>query len=144
MDNPFSFIGFFVLFFIAIVFALIKISGWDKLSKKYAYHAKFQGKLFRIVTAYVGIVRYRNSISIGISTHGLYLNPFPIFRLGYPPVLIPWREISHFEIKKGFLGIGHYYLLHIGSPKLTTVTLPPRLFKAFPGIVEHLSNRNNL
>ena len=144
MEELFSFLIFLVIGLIVIGFLVIKTSGWDKLAKKYAYRKKFKGRLFRVITAYVGMVTYRNTIGVGVSTLGLYLNPFPFFRVGYPPVLIPWSEVSDFKIKQGFLGVGQKYVLQIGSPKLTTVTLPSRVFQGFPGIIEYLSNQNNL
>ena len=142
MDGPFfSFIGIFIAILAVNLFLFLKLSGWDKLARKYGYHQKFQGKIFRMTTAYIGALRYRNCISVGVSPQGLYLSPFVLFRLGHPPIFVPWGEVSHFEEKQGVFGIGKYYALDIGFPKIRTVKLSPRVFRDFSGLVDHLLNR---
>ena len=37
---------------------------------------------------------YNNCLTIGVDTAGLYLSPLFFFRIGHPPLFIPWTEIS--------------------------------------------------
>ncbi len=138
---PFSsFIALFIAILAINLFLFIKLSGWDKLAQKYGYHSQFSGKLTRMTTAYIGMVRYRNCISIGVNAQGLYISPFALFRLNYPPIFVPWGDISRFEKKPGIFGLGQYYALDIGFPKIRTVKLSPRVFRDAPEIVDRLSN----
>lgn len=132
----FSFLIFFVGIWLAVLFLLTKLSGWDKLAEKYGDRQPFQGKIFHFCTAYIGSVRYKGAINIGVSVAGLYLNPFALFRLNYPPVLIPWHEINGFEEKKFWLM--KFYVFNVGYPKITTVKLPSKVFSLHPEILEKL------
>ncbi len=119
-----------------VLFLLTHLSGWHKLAEKYGYQATFSGKKFSMCTGFVGMVRYKNCLTIGVSQEGLYLNVFFVFRLGYPPLLIPWSDISRFEEKKQWWLT--YYLLDVGYPKLTSLKLPARIFTTHPEILERL------
>ena len=134
--------SFFLFFFIILainIFIFIKVSGWDKLATKYGYPQPFTGSVAWMSTAYIGSIRFRNCIGIGISPKGLYLNPFVLFRVSYPPILVPWQEVSRFEIRKGVFGLGQYYVLDIGFPRIRTVKLPSRVFSKHPEIVQQFT-----
>lgn len=106
MSDFSSLVLLFFAIFAANLFLFIKLSGWDVLASKYGYSRPFSGNVAWLSTAYIGTVRFRGCIGIGVSAAGLYLNPFVIFRLHYPPILVPWSEVSRFEAKDGFLGVG--------------------------------------
>ncbi|AFY37659.1 hypothetical protein Lepto7376_1307 [[Leptolyngbya] sp. PCC 7376] len=143
MFDSIPFVFIFILILAVNLFLFIKLSGWDKLAQKYGYHSKFQGKTVRMTTAYIGMVRYRNCVSIGVNAQGLYVSPFELFRLGYPPIFVRWEEISRFEKKQGILGLGQYYALDVGNPRIRTIKLSPRIFRDFPEIVDRLANGHN-
>ncbi|OKH18454.1 hypothetical protein [[Limnothrix rosea] IAM M-220] len=138
-----SFVGIFIVVLAINLFLFIKFSGWDKLAQKYGYHRKFQGKTTWMTTAYIGIVRYRNCIDIGVNAEGLYVSPFVLFRLGYPAIFVPWGDISRFEKKQGIFGLGQYYALDVGVPKIRTLKLSPRVFRDLPEVVDRLVNGDN-
>lgn len=37
---------------------------------------------------------YNNCLVVGANKYGLYIAVLPIFRVGHPPLFIPWTEIS--------------------------------------------------
>ncbi|MDD5409604.1 MAG: hypothetical protein PHC71_05905 [Candidatus Omnitrophica bacterium] len=37
---------------------------------------------------------YRNCLTIGVSPEGFYLAILFLFRIGHPPMFIPWKEIK--------------------------------------------------
>ena len=140
MISPTVAIILFLIFFISlwstIVFLLSKLSGWDKLAEKYGDRQLFQDQIFHFCSLYIGSVRYKSAINIGVSEAGLYLNPLIVFRLSYPPVLIPWNHISDFEEKSVWLM--KYYVFNVGYPTITTIKMPSRVFTVHPEILAQL------
>ena len=45
---------------------------------------------------------YENCVTLKITDQGLHLSLIFIFRIGHPPLLVPWEEI-HVEKYKGWL-----------------------------------------
>lgn len=140
MISPFVeillFLFFFVGLWLTVLFLLTKLSGWDKLAEVYGDRQPFQGKVFHFCSAYIGSVHYKSVINIGVSEAGLYLNPLMIFRLSYPPVLIPWNQINGFEEKSFWLM--KYYIFNVGYPKITTIKIPSKIFTVYPEILAQL------
>jgi len=132
----FLFLIFFVSLWLTVVFLLTKLSGWDKLAERYGDRQPFQGKIFHFYSGYVGLVRYKGTINIGINLVGLYLNPSVLFRLNYPPILIPWHEINGC-VEKKFL-LMKYCIFNVGYPKITTIKLPSKIFSLHPEILAQL------
>jgi hypothetical protein len=38
--------------------------------------------------------RYRSCMTLGANARGLYLAVLPLFRIGHPPLFIPWTDVS--------------------------------------------------
>jgi hypothetical protein len=130
------FIPGILIYSLGFLFVLIKVSGWDQIATMYPYCETFQGKIFRFSNGYIGITHFSGSLDIGINQEGLYLKPFFLFRLHYPPALIPWSEISRFE-EQGIWWM-KFYCLDVGRPKIRTVKLPSKVFSLYPEIVARL------
>lgn len=64
-------------------------------------------------------------MNVCISPMGLYLSVLPIFRVGHPPLLIPWREIQ--VIQKRFSIFGSRTAVSIGIPEVAAVVLPDKI-----------------
>ncbi len=83
-----------VFFWCATVWA-ISLSGWRSLAARYRTHERAPAGTRHF--CYMGINRwvgYKGALSVGMTSQGLYLAVWPIFRFGHPPLLIPWAEIS--------------------------------------------------
>ena len=68
---------------------------------------------------YVGWIRYKGTLNVGITPEGIYLSVIPVFNLGTPPLLIPWQAIDRIEKVSSFFG--QNYRLHLKNNKTTIV-----------------------
>ncbi len=98
---PIFIIGFVGLW-IFVCFLLARIGGWSRLATHYRAPADFSGTKWEFQTGYMGWARYKGCLTIGTNREGLYLAVFPLFRVGHPPLLIPWRDITTSE-ERGWL-----------------------------------------
>lgn len=96
--EPFS-VPAYILIFIALWICVCKLlsvfGGWQALSRDYRANSAFDGPKLWLKS--VGIRRwtnYNNCITLGVDKYGLYVSVLPIFRIGHPPLLIPWTDIS--------------------------------------------------
>lgn len=104
LDNPFYFGIFFVVGWIVVSVIFAKITGWNKLAEKYRTYNKPDFKLFRAVQVTWGSPLMAGNIyTLGSSYKGLYLGVLFPFRIGHPPLLIPWRDIEVKKVKRYML-----------------------------------------
>jgi hypothetical protein len=99
-----SLLGFLVLFFVVIPFAIGQIGGWAALGREYRLSGKFNGPSwwFQDVTLRRWC-NYSGCVSVGANSDGIYLNT--IFWVCHPPLFIPWSELSATRRDVNFLGI---------------------------------------
>lgn len=82
---------------------LSMFSGWFALARKFRCENEFDGQKFRFCSAYMRFFcHYGSVLTFGTNSTGLYISIFPVFRVGHPPLLIPWSEI---EVLQGETGI---------------------------------------
>ena len=97
--SPIGFVLFFVMLWCLISFLLSFIGGWFALAQRFrtqdAPHGEVlvAGPWFRTVyvrfwTHYGGIIR------LVAASDALYLSVLVLFRVGHPPLRIPWSEIE--------------------------------------------------
>ena len=100
-----------LLFAIPLIFVTVwcftlwlisRLSGWNKLAGTFHYPDKFTGHVFSFQSARINWANFNNGLKIGVSQQGLYMVPMLFFRIFFPPLLIPWSEIST-EPKKRFM-----------------------------------------
>jgi hypothetical protein len=99
---PFLFPVFFIGLWAFVLFLVALLSGWSRLAQAYQAHTRFEGEIWRFRTGHFGWARYNGCLTVGANYEGLYLAVFPLFRIGHPPLFIPWYDITTAE-KKGFL-----------------------------------------
>jgi hypothetical protein len=76
------------------------ITGWGALAGRYPAQTVPRGTTFRLAS--LGTCRlggYNNALTAVVSDQGLYFSVFSIFRLGHPPMLIPWEAVA--EVTEG-------------------------------------------
>jgi hypothetical protein len=39
-------------------------------------------------------MQYNNCLTVGLSSQGMYLAVLFLFRIGHPPLVIPWKEVT--------------------------------------------------
>jgi hypothetical protein len=97
-----GFAVFFAVVWMAASFVIAKISGWAALAERYrlqqgtftGWRLHFQSGRMRLTA------RYGGALTIGANEMGLYLAVNPLFRVGHPPLFIPWHAIDVREGKR--------------------------------------------
>jgi len=84
----------FVGFWCAMTYLLGFLSGWRRLAAHYAAAMPVGGRRFRFRSAKSGPVRYNLCLNFAAAPEGLHIWLLAPFRLGSPPLLVPWRDIS--------------------------------------------------
>jgi len=119
---PFAFAGFFCLVSYLISF----IGGWRQLSMVYPRKNLPVGRRFSWQTMKLGFSNYGSCITIHSSAEGLDLSVMFIFRVGHPPLFIPWSEFQEARARR-FLWY-KYVEIDIGSPKLVTLKFSEKAY----------------
>jgi|SRR5579862_3687430 len=71
------------------------LSGWFGLARKYRANQSFEGERWNFQSAkFIFVFGYTYLLTIGASAEGLFLSVFFLFRVGHPPLFIPWQDIS--------------------------------------------------
>ncbi len=101
-----SIIGFSAYWFF-LSWLIARISGWAQLAEHYSASYKFEGELhLSRYGLFKNTSKYHKLLKVGISEEGLYLSMAAFFRVGHPPLLIPWGDISYINQKGRFAQIG--------------------------------------
>ncbi len=88
--GPIFFFGFWVL----ICLGLSNMGGWKNLAESYPGKKTFFGKQFTMRDGYLGKAHYRTLLTLGANSRGLHISVLFAFRIGHPPIFIPWSDIS--------------------------------------------------
>jgi hypothetical protein len=98
MDFEAIFLCIFPLFFIImwgfVLSILANVGGWSRLAQHYQAQTSFEGKKWHFRSGRMGLVNYKSCLTIGSNNYGLYVAALPLFRIGHPPLLIPWSDIT--------------------------------------------------
>ena len=74
--------------------------GWSALARDYPLAERFEGRRWRLQSAQMRWgTHYNNCLTVGASDQGLFLATLFLFRVGHPPLFIPWRDIAARERK---------------------------------------------
>lgn len=89
----------FALYFIAlwsvICYSISWMGGWHSLAQRYEHEQEIEGERWRFQSGLMRwSTRYGNILTLGANRDGLYLATIFLFRLGHPPLLVPWSEIT--------------------------------------------------
>jgi len=110
--------------------------GWGRLAKAYATDLPRTGRTFRFVSGAIGMSNYSNALTVSIEPEGLRLAVPFLFRVGHPPLLLPWDEIQSIERQKVLWHTS--YAIRPAAEGATTIRLPERVIVAIrdaaPGI----------
>lgn len=101
-SDPTQFFPFFIFFWCAISFTLSLIGGWFSLSQHYRAKQPFVGERWRMRSGSMRLVSYGSCLILGSNAEGLFLSVFFLFRIGHPPLFIPWSEVASVEQYRSF------------------------------------------
>lgn len=128
----------FPIFFAAVwsfvCWLLSTLGGWGRLAQRFATQEPPSGQCFSSQIGMVGIASYKYVLKICTSPAGLYLDVFPLFRIGHRPLLIPWSEIHN--ATSAISIFVDSVSLEVGSPKIATLRLPRKIFVGQPVIID--------
>ena len=94
-SHPSLFIVYFAALWCFVTFLIAMISGWHTLASRFRSTDDFNGETWTFRTAYMRFFsHYGTILTFGADSSGLYMSIFPAFRIGHPPLLIPWSEIT--------------------------------------------------
>lgn len=84
----------FLFGFRALPAAIGRMSGWSELTRQFSFEGSFHGARWRFQSARMrNWVAYNNCLTVGANAEGLYIKA-PSVLVAYPPLFVPWREIS--------------------------------------------------
>lgn len=120
---PVIFIGLWLI----LCLLISMMSGWWQLAKQFSANNPPSGKRFILQSGKIGLARYNGCLFIYKSPEGLYISVLFPFRLGHPPLFIPWQAINN--VKTQHLAWGDSLIFDIGLPCITTMQLPKKIFE---------------
>jgi hypothetical protein len=86
-----------ILFFVGwagVSYLLSMLGGWSRLAEYYRLESDFQGERWKFQSASMRLgVNYNNVLTIGVNSTGVLLEVLFLFRMGHPPLFIPWSDI---------------------------------------------------
>jgi len=100
--------------FVVLLLYLLSKGGWGQLKQRYRVEQPPSGAIVRRQTVKVGLVTFKQCITVGIADEGLYLS------MWRTTVLIPWSELSAAGETQFFWR--RVPVLAVGQPQITTLT----------------------
>ena len=137
-DSPVLYCYLPVLFFagwVVVSNIIALLTGWRDLALAYRAQEPFSGERFRFRSGRMRMgMGYNNMLTVGTNMYGLYLAVFLPFRIGHPPLFIPWSDISAEPDK----------VLWVKMTKLTFAKCPTIPFIIPGNLAEKLSQASGL
>ena len=118
-------IAFFVAFgtlWCGVSLLLSHIGDWSTLARHYPNMVLPTLRTFYMSSGCVGSVSYRSCLVLRVCETGLRLSVLLPFRVGHPPIFIPWEEFRNISEDRAWF----YSFVHaeLGRPVVGTVGLP--------------------
>lgn len=98
--------------------------GWGDLATVYRAERPFEGRRSHCVSAQVGKVSWRSSLTMGANAEGLFLVPMILFRVAHPALFIPWSDIT--AVWKRWFGFQCVQLTARGAPDAAILVREPQ------------------
>lgn len=93
---PVAFVGMWLL----VSYTLAVIGGWSKLAAHYPESSPCSGARFRFRSGQIGgLANYSGMLTLGADPMGLHLAVALPFRVGHPPLCVPWSDVRAREVR---------------------------------------------
>ncbi|HTR40846.1 MAG TPA: hypothetical protein VMH87_04460 [Pseudomonadales bacterium] len=125
---PFLFVGMWCF----VSLAISMLGGWRRLAESFPARGEPSGKQFSMQGGKVGQANYSGCLTIYSSPEGLYLSIMFPFRLGHPPLFIPWDAIHNVKTRR-FLWV-ESVTFDVGSPSIARLQLPKKIFEGHSNV----------
>lgn len=120
---PFALIFGFPIMWCVVCLLLSHIGGWATLSDVYRDDANTAGEAHYMRSGEIGIVNYSSCLTLRVSDAGLRLSVMLPFRVGHPPIFIPWTDF-HDVAENRVMFMFPFLNATIGDPPLAHLMLP--------------------
>jgi hypothetical protein len=89
-------VAFLVVFpaFWCFVTWIIGAMGWRTIASLYPDRNPPENYPLEGVMGRVGVAQYRGVLMLGVSDAGIHMSVQVLFRVGHPPILVPWHAIE--------------------------------------------------
>lgn len=95
LERPEIFIALFIAFWFVLMLLIARLTGWAAWTEFYRASSPFTGTRWRFQSIQTRwLTHYGNCVTVGANEEGLYLAVLILFRIGHPPLFIPWRDVS--------------------------------------------------
>jgi hypothetical protein len=85
----------FVALWAAISSLIAAMSGWRRLAQSYRLTSPFNGRHWRFCSGHMRwSTNYNGCLTIGADVRGVYLAVLFLFRIGHPPLFVPWSDVQ--------------------------------------------------
>lgn len=143
LGTPYGFLIFFVCLWCFICFFISILGGWFSLSRRFRAHTMPYGETKSAGPLFYGVkmrlrVSYGNVIRLTVATDALYISILFPFRIGHPPLCIPWSEIQ--MRRTTFLWL-RFAVLTLGEKERIPLRISERMARKL-GILEGLPSGN--
>ena len=91
------FFALFAIMWLGICTLLSRLGGWHTLAKRFPIYPMRPGRSYYAASMWMGSplpASYSGCIRIRVSPDGIGLRIWPMFRVGHPPISIPWSAVS--------------------------------------------------
>jgi hypothetical protein len=129
LSTPYGLLVFFAALWCFLSFFISMIGGWFLLSKRFHAQAAPYGETKSAGPLFYGVkmrfrVNYGNVIKLVAAEDALYLTILFFFRVGHPPLRIPWNEIQFSRAK--FLWL-RFVVLTLGNEEKIPMRISERM-----------------
>lgn len=134
-ETPVEFLATFAGLWVGISLLLGLLSGWTTLAGDYRLSKAFVGRKWYFCSAsFRRFVNYGGVLTVGASDKGLYLSLWMPFRIGHPPLLVPWQHVR--KLKHGLFSLFSTALV-VGYNTPVRVSLSSRLVRRVEEAIGH-------
>ena len=107
LAQPRWFFLLFILGWVVVSAVLGHLSGWATLAASFRAEKTIDGERFRFLSGSIGKrflpVSYSNCLFVTVGSQGLYLSILFPFRMGSPPLFVPWAAVQEVTQKRYFM-----------------------------------------
>jgi hypothetical protein len=139
LGTPYGFLIFFVCLWCFICFMISILGGWFSLSRRFRDHSAPYGETKSAGPLFYGVkmrfrVNYGNVIRLTAATDALYISILFLFRIGHPPLCIPWQEI---QMRKTKFLWSRFVVLTLGQQERIPMRISERMARKL-GILDRV------
>ena len=126
--KPERFVIGFVILWLTVCYLISIVGGWSRLAKEYRSDSRVDGRRWSFQSGSMRFgTSYTNVLTVGAGEAGLSLSMFILFRVGHPPLLIPWSDLRKHDASGWFRG-----------QRLTSTKAPSVVLRFRSGLIEKI------